>query len=239
MRINVHAGHNPDGMTGCGAIGIIKESTEARAIKDEVIRQLQLLGHTVYDCTVDNGSNASDVLKKIVAKCNAHEVDLDISIHLNAGRNDYAGDGATGGTEVFVYSTTSNAAPYAAGVADAIADLGYRNRGVKVSTGLYVLKNTKSPAMLIECCFVDDKDDVERYNYKTMASAIVYGLTGARTTEAAETPVEDLTEAEGAVSGDARKLYRVQVGAYSIKDNAAVMAETLKAAGFDAMIVSA
>lgn len=72
-----------------------------------------------------------------------------------------------------------------------------------------------------------------------MASAIVYGLTGAKITEAAETPTEDLTEAEGAVSGDARKLYRVQVGAYSIKDNAARMAETLKAAGFDAMIVSA
>ena len=34
--------------------------------------------------------------------------------------------------------------------------------------------------MLIECCFVDDKDDVEIYNYKTMAEAIVQGITGEK-----------------------------------------------------------
>ena len=28
MRINVHAGHNADGRTACGAIGFIRESTE-------------------------------------------------------------------------------------------------------------------------------------------------------------------------------------------------------------------
>ena len=37
MVINVHAGHNPDGKVACGAIGIIRESTEARNVKNEVI----------------------------------------------------------------------------------------------------------------------------------------------------------------------------------------------------------
>ena len=46
MVINVHAGHNPDGKVACGAIGIIRESTEARNVKNEVIRQLKGLGHT-------------------------------------------------------------------------------------------------------------------------------------------------------------------------------------------------
>ena len=27
MKINVHAGHNPDGKIACGAVGLIKEST--------------------------------------------------------------------------------------------------------------------------------------------------------------------------------------------------------------------
>lgn len=72
MIINVHAGHNPDGKAGCGAVGIIRESTENRNVKNEVIRQLKALGHTVYDCTVDDGAAhgnvtaASDVLTKIV-----------------------------------------------------------------------------------------------------------------------------------------------------------------------------
>ena len=247
MRINVHAGHNPDGMTGCGGIGIIKESTENRKVKDEVVRQLQALGHTVYDCTVNDGRNASDVLKKIVSKCNANEVDLDVSIHFNGGRNDYSGDGKTGGTEVFIYSADSAAASYAAGVADAIADLGYTKRkdntysvaGVKVRPSLYVLKHTKAPAMLVECCFTDDKDDVERYDYKSMASAIVRGITGTSAADGTEVPEEDLTPEEGAVSGEAGQLYRVQVGAYAVKDNAQKMLQKLKAEGFDAIIVSA
>ena len=66
MHINVHAGHNPAGMTASGASGLIEESTENRKVKNEVIRQLRELGNTVYDCTVDNGKGQMDVLKKIV-----------------------------------------------------------------------------------------------------------------------------------------------------------------------------
>ena len=93
MRINVHAGHNPAGKVACGAVGIINESTENRRVKDEVVSQLREMGHTVYDCTVDNGTGQKDVLRKIVAKCNAHTVDLDVSIHFNAGAADQKGNG--------------------------------------------------------------------------------------------------------------------------------------------------
>lgn len=85
MRINIHAGHNPDGMTACGAVGLIRESTEARAVKDRVAAQLTAMGHTVHDCTCNNGAGKEDVLRRIVAACNAHAVDLDVSIHFNAG----------------------------------------------------------------------------------------------------------------------------------------------------------
>ena len=97
MRINVHAGHNPDGMPACGAVGLIKESTEARAVKDRVITKLASMGHIVRDCTCNNGIDQNDVLKKIVAACNAQEADLDISIHFNAGAQPEA-DGHTTGT---------------------------------------------------------------------------------------------------------------------------------------------
>ena len=49
MIFNIHAGHNPDGKTGCGAVSLIKESTENRNVAAEVIRQLRALKHTVYD----------------------------------------------------------------------------------------------------------------------------------------------------------------------------------------------
>lgn len=185
MRINIHAGHNPDGMTACGAVGLIRESTEARAVKDRVVVQLTAMGHTVHDCTCNNGTSQQDVLKRIVAACNAHEVDLDVSIHFNAAANPEP-DGKTTGTEVLVYDKTSKSVPWAQQIADSIAALGYRNRGVKERPGLYVLKHTKAPALLIECCFVDDPDDVAIYNADRMAAAIVAGITG----QAAETTAD-------------------------------------------------
>ena len=189
MKINVHAGHNPDGKTAFGAVGIVKESTEARSITANVIEKLRAAGHTVYDCTVDDGTSQNDVLKKIVAKCNEHTVDLDISIHLNSGRNDYVGDGSTGGTEVFCHGLDSKAVPYAQEVAREISALGFRLRDdsvkddIKTSSTLYVLKNTKAPAMLIESFFVDDKDDVALYQKvggaDGIAEAIVKGILKA------------------------------------------------------------
>lgn len=49
-----------------------------------------------------------------------------------------------------------------------------------------MLKHTKAPALLIECCFVDDPDDVAIYNADRMAAAIVAGITG----QAAETTAD-------------------------------------------------
>ena len=244
MRINVHAGHNPDGKVACGAVGIIRESSEARRVKDEVIRQLRQLGHTVYDCTCESGTGQSDVLKRIVSACNAHTVDLDVSIHFNSGCGDRAGDGRTTGTEVFVYNSTSKAKGYAENVCRAIAGLGFKNRGVKYSKSLYVLKKTKAPAMLIECCFVDDRDDVQLYHCQKMASAIVLGLTG----KAVVSEPEQFLDVEAAVPGaetqvgNNNKIYRVQVieqhGAFSVKENAERLRKQLRAAGFDAVITT-
>lgn len=237
MIINIHAGHNPDGKTACGAIGLIKESTEARNVKNEVISQLRQLGHTVYDCTCDSGTGQADVLKKIVSMCNAHSADLDVSIHFNSGAADQKGNGITTGTEVLIYSAASKASVYAKNVCQAISDLGFKNRGLKYRPELYVLKNTNAPAMLIECCFVDDKDDVQMYDYKSMASAIVYGITGQRVQEPQES--EETDTAEETPTGDKKALYRVQVGAYSVKENAEWMQKKLKEAGFDAIVIQA
>lgn len=185
MKINIHAGHNPEGKIACGAIGILNESREARIIKDKVIQLLRAAGHDVLDCTVDNGVSQGDVLRKIVEKCNSRLADLDISIHLNSGRNDYVGDGSIGGTEVFIYSidpSNKTAIVYGKSIVEKIGDLGFRIRDdaipdhIKTDSQLYVLRNTKAPALLVECCFVDDKDDADLYNADKMAQAIADGV---------------------------------------------------------------
>ena len=223
MKINVHAGHNPDGKIACGAVGVIKESTEARKVKDNVISMLNSLGHTVYDCTVDDGTSQANVLTKIVSLCNAHDVDLNVSIHFNSGAGDKKGNGKTTGSEVLIFSATSGAKKYAEKICKSIEALGFKNRGVKVRQDLYVLRKTNAPALLVECCFVDDANDAKLYDPEKMAAAIVEGITGQSVS------VQD--------SNTEKKVYKVQCGAFSKKDGAEALQKKLKAAGFEATIV--
>lgn len=172
---NVHAGHCPQGQGASGAVGILQESVEDRAVKNEVIRLLRAEGHTVYDCTCDENTTKQGCLNKIVAKCNQHSVDLDISLHLNSGRNDYGGDGSTGGVEVWNYDTKTQ--EISDRICEAIAtELGIHNRRTKYDKDLFVLANTKSKALLVECCFVDDADDAKAWDAKRCAKAIVRGI---------------------------------------------------------------
>ena len=172
---NVHAGHCPQGKGASGAVGILQESVEDRAVKNEVIRLLRAEGHTVYDCTCDENTTKQGCLNKIVAKCNQHSVDLDISLHLNSGRNDYGGDGSTGGVEVWNYDTGTQ--EISDRICEAIAtELGIHNRRTKYDKDLFVLANTKSKALLVECCFVDDADDAKVWDAKRCAKAIVRGI---------------------------------------------------------------
>lgn len=166
MKINVHGGHS---LKCRGASGYLDEVNEDRKVKNRVIELLRANGHTVYDCTDDNSASQNANLRAIVNKCNSHSVDLDVSIHLNAG-------GGTG-TEVYVYSNSSKAKDEATRIAEKISNtLGIRNRGVKTSTNLYVLRKTNSPALLIECCFVDNATDKSHWNVEKCAKAIVEGI---------------------------------------------------------------
>ena len=164
---NIHAGHN---FKVGGSSGYFSETTESRNVKNAVISKLQSLDYKVYDCTDDSGKTQNENLKNIVSKCNDHAADLNISIHFNAS------DGQGHGVEVLQYSNKTQ--EVAQNICNAIAQLGFKNRGVKDRTDLYVLKHTKAPAILIECCFCDSAIDAGLYNYDSMASAIVKGLTG-------------------------------------------------------------
>lgn len=187
---NVHAGHCPQGQGASGAVGILQESVEDRIVKNEVIRLLRAEGNTVYDCTCDENTTQNGCLNKIIAKCNAHKVDGDYSIHLNSGRKDQRGDGKTGGVEVVIYDTGMR--EIAERIAKNIAEeFGYTLRsdstspcpGVKIDKGLRVLNSTKAPAALIECCFVDDADDAKVWDAKRCAKAIVEGILNKKISE--------------------------------------------------------
>lgn len=163
MKINLDMGHVLAGAEGCGK----REQDCTREIGYKVKAKLEALGHSVCVCSVDSASTVSESLAARVNKANANGGDLYVSIHLNAGGGH--------GTEVYTYQGKELSA--ARNVLNNICSLGYTNRGIK-SANLYVINHTSMPAMLIECCFIDSSEDMNRYNAEDIANEIVKGLLG-------------------------------------------------------------
>lgn len=224
MRIGIDMGHTLSGegtgSQGCG----YKEQNLTRELGKIIIEMLKKEGHTIYDCTVDKSSNNAQQLIDRVNKANKQPLDLFVSIHFNACVNDVKGDGRTTGTEVLLHSMSSKAKPYAERIVKKIANVGLKNRGVKTHNA-YVLKHTKAPALLIETCFIDDRDDMNVYlkSPRKVAKAIVEGILDKTITDVVETPKNGF--------------YRVLVGSYKDKNNAIKRQEELKSKGIEASLI--
>jgi N-acetylmuramoyl-L-alanine amidase len=174
MKIGIDLGHTLQGPNS-GAEGIRKETDLNREVGFRVIEKLQKLGHEVVNCTLDAANSNSESLSYRVRTANQNNVDLYFSIHFNCS------NGQGHGVECFAMSSTGREC--AQRIVNEIASLGFTNRGVKDGSGLYVVKNTNAPAVLIECCFIDNQEDMDRYNAEEMAVAIVKGITGQEVRE--------------------------------------------------------
>lgn len=144
---------------GIGAYKYLNESREVRRIAYHLLYLLAGTNHEVIPAIFDA---SNDNLKEAVTLSNNKKADLFVSIHLNAG----------GGEGVECYTWKGEKTKVAINICKNIAALGYKNRGVKNGSHFYVVKNTTAPAVLVECCFVDNKKDAEKYNAYKMAEAI-------------------------------------------------------------------
>lgn len=158
MKIVVNAGHTKLGK-GTGAVGQLKESVETRKIAYHLMYLLASTNHEVIPAVFDKSDNN---LKEAVNLANNEKADLFVSIHLNAG----------GGEGVEAYTWKGQQLTKAVNVCKNISALGFKNRGVKNGSHLYVIKNSKATAILVECCFVDNPKDKEKYNAYSIAKAI-------------------------------------------------------------------
>lgn len=193
--------------------------------------QAELLRHGVavlMERTGDVGVKSS----LAISMCNEFAPDLAVDIHHNAG----GGDGA----EVFHHHLGGNSKKVAANILDEIVKIGQNSRGLKTklnSSGkdyFYFIRDIVAPSVIVECAFLDNAKDVQIIDttaeQKAMGVAIAKGIL--KTLGIAYKEPEVSKPAAGG------KLYRVQVGAYSVKANAEAQLAKVKAAGFtDAFIV--
>ena len=166
----------------------------------------------------------NDTLSEEIKECNSFSPDLAVDIHNNAG----GGDGA----EVFYHYGGGKSKTLADNILGEIVKVGQNSRGAKIrknSNGkdyYGFIRETSCPAVIVECAFVDNAQDLEilatEGKRKSMGEAIAKGILKTLGVE---------------LQADRGSLYRVQVGAYLLRDNAEDMHRRLKAIGFDAFIV--
>ena len=121
------------------------------------------------------GTTNSSSLRVRAEEANAFGADLFLSLHTNAAENSRAS-----GSEALVYGPS---ATVAVGIAEDILEqlhlvTGLRNRGIVYRPGLYVLKETKMPAVLVEMGFISNPYDAElmAYSPELFALGIYRGL---------------------------------------------------------------
>lgn len=143
-----HGGSDPGATNGSK-----HEAVATLAIAKKLGDQLKARGvQVVYTRTKDK----SVTLGERCRIANADKVDAFVSIHLNSAANKDAH-----GIETWRYekvgATTKRLAEDVQ--TELIAVTGARNRGVKTTTTLYVLKHTVASAILVECGFISNREE--------------------------------------------------------------------------------
>lgn len=120
----------------------------------------------------------NDTLNEEIKECNAYKPDLAIDIHNNAGGGD--------GVEAFYHYKGGKGFTLAVNVLEEVKKIGQNSRGAKTrvnSSGkdyYGFIRDTKAPAIIVECAFVDNKKDMEIINTAAeqakMGEAIAKGI---------------------------------------------------------------
>ena len=103
--------------------------------------------------------------------------DYILELHFNAGAKKTS-DNATTGTEILVHEKEQGISVEEK-ILSEIAALGFKNRGIKRRQNLYNMNRIKALGKsyaLLEVCFIDDPDDLAKYNEEKMAMAIAEGI---------------------------------------------------------------
>lgn len=175
-RVLVMAGHTASGNTGCGAVGLINESNETRKVAPKVVEYLKKMSVDATYIKLDKATSSSYLYDQVKLANSKGTFDCVVQIHFNSGAKDKSGNGKSAGTET--YYCSSKGKVFSDRVNKKLSTV-FRDRGSKNDKpNLYWLKNTKCPAILIEVCFVDDKDDVDLYkkNFDKICRLIAEGL---------------------------------------------------------------
>lgn len=163
IKIYIDQGHNPSGFnTGAEGNGYYEQD-----LTYEIGRRLYnlLLTNPEFTPRLSRptpetvlGTSNSTSLTTRVNEANSWPADIFISLHNNAAENTNAS-----GNEALVYGPSATVAnDLASRILEQLTlTTGLRNRGIVYRPGLYVLKETEMPAVLVEMGFISNPYDAD------------------------------------------------------------------------------
>lgn len=221
MKIVLDAGHGKNTGGKRSPDGKVREWNINEAVRKLVEKKLKEY-ENVSILTVSDVSGNTDVsLNNRTKKANDWGADLYVSIHHNAFGS--GGWSTAKGMETFVYKKTlKEAVAVAEKVQSSIVKhTGLPNRGVKAGN-LHVVRETKMTAILIEGGFMTNQNEaalMQTASYQEkFASGIVEGIVNHYKLK---------KKSSGVKKSPSQGLYRVQVGAFSVKENADSLAKKI------------
>ena len=167
-------------------------------------------------------------MQEKVAASNAFGADLHVPIHTNAF------NGTVTGTRMFCFNSNGEGMKACQAIFNRLAPITPgTSENIRVDASLYEVRVPSAPTAYIECEFHDSVESAEwiinhtGYIGETIARGICdyFGISFKEK--------EPPKPAEPATTDT---LYRVQVGAFAIRENAEKMLARLKAAGFEGFI---
>lgn len=165
IKIYIDQGHNPvNPNAGAAGNGLLEQDLVFR-IGLEIAELLESNGNFEVrlsrpTATTQLGTSNATSLSARVNDANSWGADYFISLHTNASVNSTAT-----GSEALVYSDGTVASDLATDILFWLNRLtGLRNRGVVERPGLYVLRKTQMPAVLVELGFISNPGDAALMN---------------------------------------------------------------------------
>ncbi len=198
-------------------------SYQGRNEKDDNLRLALAVGRKLEENGVDvYYTRTTDVYDTPFEKAvmgNNSGADFFVSLH----RNSVPEENTSSGVETLVFDDSGIKSEMARNINEKLSSLGFANRGVIERPNLVVLRRTKIPAVLVETGFINNDRDNSLFDEKfdEIAGAIADGIL-----ETIDMHVQN-----------EKKLYRVQVGAYVVRDYANRLLNKLQNEGFPAYLV--
>ena len=160
IKIFIDQGHNPNNPNaGAEGNGLREQDIVFRIgiLLNELFSENPQFETRLSRPTLDvqlGTSNTTSLIER-VRLANEWGADYFLSLHTNA-----SSQAAASGTEAFAYSSPSAAFSLGEDIVQSISEYtGLKNRGMKVRSGLYVLRKTNMPAVLIELGFITNPND--------------------------------------------------------------------------------